>query len=98
MRDKNMEAVANAGAKDGEEFNKKVKKITNTLKGKPWGRQRKIVSTVGEMKTIMMYIGLNDKKYYRKVNDKLEIMVGPGKWQLVHINADFLQNMKLREY
>ena len=98
MENKLMDTVAKIGEKDGKEFNDKVKKAQDTLKGKKIGRKRKIITSIGEMKATILYIGMDDKRFYRKISDILEIMSSPGQWTQVEVTIGFLREMKFREY
>lgn len=102
MEDKLMESVARAGAKAGREATEKAKegiKAWDKLNSKPKSGKykKKVVLTIGEMKTTTLYIGLDDKIVYRKVGGELQ-MLESGKWRPVQVTAGFLQEMKFREY
>lgn len=93
-----FQKVGEAAIRDADKFNKFGKEAERVLKGKPHRREKKIVLTIGEMKTTILYFGLDDKRLYRKVGTELQIMTEPGQWKPVHVNSEFLQSMKLREY
>lgn len=56
-----------------------------------------IVTTINEMKTTTLYIGLRDKNTYRRSGDGLEVLEA-GNWKPVKLTAEFLQELRLREY
>jgi len=60
-------------------------------------KQKKIVP-VGQMTETTLYLGLDDKRLYRKRGERLEVMDGPGQWVEVKVSFGFLEHKKFREY
>lgn len=97
-----LNSLAESALKAADKFNKIVNdldKIKKVLQGKPPNKrfEKKVVSA-SDMKLTTLYKGLSDGLLYRRLNDRIEKMVGAGKWVEVKVSYDFLNNEKFREY
>lgn len=101
MDDNLLNSVAESALKAADKFDKlgkELNKAKKVLQGKPERRFQKKVVNVSDMKPTILYKGLSDGLLYRRLTDKIEKMVGDGKWVEVKVNYDFLNNEKFREY